>query len=82
MLLVSKAISHGVAPPAPGWSIGSVCLPWVRGPVQQPGDRGAAQLDLADLRRAHPVQQVRVGLGGDMNPKVDAPKQVRHHVRM
>ena len=80
MLLVSKAIFSGVAPLAPGLSTGSVFLPlYSRRPVQQTGDGGADQLDVADLFGADALEQILVGLGRRVAAEVHALEQVLHH---
>ena len=79
MLPWSSADSSGVAPPAPGLSSGSDFLPLYRGrPVEQPRDRGADELDVADLLGADALEQVAVGLGL-RSTEVDALEQVLHH---
>ena len=79
MLLVSRAMFSGVAPPDPGLSTGSRRLAAVlRRSVEQPRDRGADELDVTDLLGADALDEVLVGLR--LRPaEVDGLEQVLHH---
>jgi hypothetical protein len=51
----------------------------LRGAVQQPRDGRSDQFDMADLFGAHALQEILVGLGCRVAPKVHALKQILHH---
>ena len=79
MLPWSSAMLSGVAPPAPGLveRVGLLALV-ARRPVEQPRDRGADELDVADLLGADALDQVAVRLRRRA-AEVDALEQVLHH---
>ena len=80
MLPVSRAIFSGVAPFAPRLVHGVGLLALVsRGTVQQLGNRGSNQLDVADLLRSNALEEVLVGLRRRVAAEIHALEQVLHH---
>ena len=83
MFPVSKEISSGVAPVAPGLSIGSPFLP---GQAGDPSSRRAIVVPMSStwlissvLFGADALQQILVRLGGLIPAHVDAPEKELHH---